>query len=274
MAFTLKTAAVIGTNGFIGRNLVQHLQGRGVEVLPITRDSSHEDLPTSTVDCVFFCAGNGVAYMTDRDPEFCIRRNIIELYQYIRILKYRCWVHFSTTSVYPDRLLRKTEDAPLDVGGISLYGAHKLLSERYVAQYAPEWLIVRPTYLFGPGLRRNLFFDLLTGRRDIYLKRDSHLAALHVTNLAEAVVHLAEVLENEVVNVGSAHVVSVDEILAMNPGDYVFHDERFIDERGVVLDKLHRYWREPLTRDQYVQSIRRFFAEPTHSGIREDVGAC
>lgn len=51
---------ITGANGFIGRNLRQHLAERAdVEVLPITRDSSDEDLAKSVsrADFVFHLAG-------------------------------------------------------------------------------------------------------------------------------------------------------------------------------------------------------------------------
>ena len=51
---------VTGANGFIGKNLMLHFQGRGgIDVVPFTREHSVDDLPAllDGVDWVFHLAG-------------------------------------------------------------------------------------------------------------------------------------------------------------------------------------------------------------------------
>lgn len=254
----LKRCVVVGADGFIGGNMVAHLRQVGVEVHSVTRQTDPTEVPAQGVDCVFFCAGNSATYLSSREPIFCLTRNVIDLHHYLATLSYRKWVHISSTSVYPPSLEHKREDAPLDIQGMSLYGAHKLLSERYVTQYARSWVVVRSASLFGPGLRKNIFYDIRQGRRDVYLTRDSYLDALNVEHLCAACVVLARQVETEIINTGSGHVIRVADLLAMEPDDYVFHEERFIDDRGLSLDKLHQVWRLPITMQEHLQSMKEF----------------
>ena len=50
---------VTGANGFIGKNLTVHLNEKGIESVPFTRDMSSQDLAASleNVDFVFHLAG-------------------------------------------------------------------------------------------------------------------------------------------------------------------------------------------------------------------------
>lgn len=257
------TSVVVGPNGFIGSNFAQALEKAGTTVFPIGREDSVAELPDETIDCVFFCAGNSAAFLTEDDPEYCLRRNVIELYNYLTELDYRTFLHLSSTSVYPPGMKEKTEDSKLDLGDISLYGSHKLMSERYVTQYAPKWIILRPAYLYGPGLWKNVFYDIRTGRRNLYLDPDSELAALDVRHLARIAIELVKSGGKGVFNVGSSHVVSVRELLELVPDDFTFHNERYIDQRGISLEKIHEYWNEDVSREEHLASIAQFLREGT-----------
>src|SRR5580658_8652119 len=63
----LVSAAVIGANGFIGRNVLERLRAEGIPTTLIGRQTLCEEWPSS-VDVVFFCAGNSSTVLTRRDP--------------------------------------------------------------------------------------------------------------------------------------------------------------------------------------------------------------
>jgi nucleoside-diphosphate-sugar epimerase len=255
----LVSAAVIGANGFIGRNVLERLRAEGIPTTLIGRQTLCEEWPSS-VDVVFFCAGNSSTVLTRRDPALCLRRNVLDLDDYLLGLKFRRFVHLSSVSVYPTDVVDKREDAAIDIRSLPLYGAHKLMAECHVMEFAQDWVIVRPGSLFGPGLKKNLFQDLRSGGSDIWLKRASHLAALDVRDLADACVVLAEKAENEVVNVASRHVVTVGEIVGLCPREYQFREERLVDERGLSLDVLGQYWHEGRDRADHMTAIAEFLA--------------
>lgn len=254
----LETAAVVGPDGFIGRNLVDRLEAAGVAVSGVRKETPIRAVSDAPVDCVFFCAGNSAPHRTRDDPQFCLQRNVTELHEYLTELDYRTFVHFSSCAVYPPDSERKRPDATLDPGDISLYGAHKLLSERYVREFAERWIILRPAYLYGPGLWKNVIYDLRTGQERIFLDPDSELSILDVRHLADAAIALARSVENDVFNVASEYLVSVRELLEMAPGEYTFRDERYINHDGIALETLHDHWCEPLSRRQHERRIQAF----------------
>jgi hypothetical protein len=87
------------------------------------------------------------------------------------------------------------------------------------------------------------------------------MAALDVRDAARAVTDIALSDALGVINLASRHVVTVDEVLALKPGDYRFHEERRVDESGVALDRQGRVWQENLDREAHFSAIRRFIAE-------------
>jgi hypothetical protein len=60
-----------------------------LSTLTIGLEDSLSELPERTVDSVFFCAGNSAAFRTDDDPEYCLRRNVLDLHGYLTEAKYR-----------------------------------------------------------------------------------------------------------------------------------------------------------------------------------------
>jgi len=258
-----RPSLVIGARGFIGSNVVRHLRERGVEVREAYRETPLESLTGERFDVVYFCAGNSRTYLSEREPLTCLNENVGTLYTYLKALNYRKWVHLSSSSVYPQSAREKVETMPIAVHELSLYGAHKLLSERYVTRFAPEWVIVRPTSFFGPGLKKNLLFDLRAGKRDVFLRRDSVLDYIPIETFADALRVLAERATNEIVNVGSGQSLTVSEILAMKPNDYIYHDERYHSDEGMSFARLRAHYPATLTRDQLREAIRLFIhSEP------------
>jgi nucleoside-diphosphate-sugar epimerase len=251
----MRTVAVVGANGFVGRNFVAVLEAAGLDVWPITRQSVPTEIPA--VDCVFFCAGNSSPRLSHSDPIACLHQNVIELHAYLSVLRYQRFLYLSSASVYPETSTEKREDAAIDHRQITLYGAHKLLAERYVQQIAQRWVILRPSSLFGPHLKKNIFYDLRRDQQDIYLTENSALRTLDVRLLAQAARVLA-VEENQIFNIASQHVVTVQELLAMKPGTRQIRGERHMDERDLALQKLHERWRESHSRDEYLAAIRSY----------------
>ena len=54
-----------------------------------------------------------------------------------------------------------TEDTAIDETGLQPYGLHRRYLETFVESHFPRHLIVRLPGLVGPGLRKNVIFDLL-----------------------------------------------------------------------------------------------------------------
>jgi len=254
----MERALVIGARGFIGGNVTRFLRSSGIAVDEALRGTPLDSLTGGSYDAVFFCAGNSKTFVSEREPIICLTENVIALHAYLTSLRYGVWVHVSSSAVYPQSAPVKVETMPLAVHELSMYGAHKLLSERYVTRFAPKWVIVRPTSFFGPGLKKNLLFDVRAGRRDVYLTRDSVLDYIPIERFAAVLATLAREAGNEIVNVGSGQSLTVDEILSMRPAEYVYHDERFHSDEGMSFERLRRHCPDSMTRDELRDAVRAF----------------
>lgn len=242
-----------------------HLQAMGLDVRGATRETSMESLETIPFASVFFCAGNSKTYLATRAPLGALEDDVIALHRYLTRLRFDKWLHVSSSFVYPARMTEKREDAPLPVHELPLYAVHKLLAERYVMALSRRWVILRPTGFFGPGLRKNLLFDLRSGGRDIYFQRGSVIDYLPVERFCSIASHLAEVADNEIVNVGSGYPRRLEDILRMKPrpkpgptDEYVFHEERLVDDRGLSLERLRRHYGESIEEGELETAMRAF----------------
>jgi nucleoside-diphosphate-sugar epimerase len=82
------------------------------------------------------------------------------------------FVLISTIDVYQPPVLVDETARPL-LDGDETYGRHRAWFERFVMERFDSWTVVRLPGLFGPGLRKNLIFDLLEGRDDQYSRVNS-----------------------------------------------------------------------------------------------------
>lgn len=257
-----KPCLVVGAGGFLGRNLMAHLQAMGADARGATRETSIESLEKVPFASVFFCAGNSKTYLATRAPLGALEDDVIALHRYLTGLRFDKWLHVSSSFVYPSRMTEKREDAPLPVHELPLYAVHKLLAERYVMALTHRWVILRPTGFFGPGLRKNLLFDLRSGGRDVYFQRGSVIDYLPVERFCSIASCLAEVADNEIVNVGSGYPRPLEDILGMKPdGSYVFHEERLVDDRGLSLQRLRHHCGEPIGERELDAAMRAFVQE-------------
>jgi hypothetical protein len=152
------TAALIGYTGFVGG----FLASRARFDLKVNR-ANLAALRGHALERVV-CAGLPPAkWIANREPD-ADRANMLRLCEVLRTVTARRFTLISTIDVYP-----RTQDADEDFDCALLpnhaYGAHRLAFERFVREQFPAALIVRLPALFGPGLRKNVLFDLLHGNQ-------------------------------------------------------------------------------------------------------------
>jgi nucleoside-diphosphate-sugar epimerase len=73
------------------------------------------------------------------------------------------FVMISTVDVYMTPAA-VDEDTPVDLANLHPYGLHRWRAEEHVRKKFPRCFILRLPGLFGPGLRKNLIFDMMHGR--------------------------------------------------------------------------------------------------------------
>ena len=175
---------IIGSEGFIGKNLVSQLLKNGdevfgVDILDVFSPGYHYTncngdisnieaiLKDRSIDSCINAAGNGnLSYALEFPFEDYLMncKDCFRLLDCIRRFQPSIhYIHLSSAAVYgnPDSLPIK-EDAPKKP--ISPYGWHKLMAEQvceeFVQLYNMSISILRPFSVYGPGLKKQIIWDL------------------------------------------------------------------------------------------------------------------
>jgi hypothetical protein len=147
--------ALIGHTGFVGSNL----KAAG-GFTHLFNSANIADIEGETFDEIV-CAGvAGVKWLANKEPERDWQ-GIRVLLDALGTVKTRRFVLISTIDVYPDPSRSDDEGADLSPDAGQAYGRHRLRVERFVLDRFPGALVARLPALFGPGLKKNVLFDLL-----------------------------------------------------------------------------------------------------------------
>lgn len=148
------SSALFGFTGFVGGNL--------------TRQHSFDDLFNSSnasqsagreYDLVVFAAAKAEKWRINQEPAADLL-HMHDLQTLISGVVAKKFVLISTVDVYGDPV-GVDEGTPIDTEGLHSYGLHRYQLEQFTRRQHPEALIVRLPGLFGPGLKKNVIFDLL-----------------------------------------------------------------------------------------------------------------
>jgi hypothetical protein len=148
-----RNTALIGHSGFVGSNLAA--QG---EYAALFNSRNINDIAGKNFDTIV-CAGvTAVKWKANKDPE-ADWAGIEKLLQPLSSAKAARFILLSTIDVYasPNGV---TEDV-LPATENHAYGRHRLMVEEFVRDRFDNHHIIRLPGLFGPGLKKNVIFDLL-----------------------------------------------------------------------------------------------------------------
>jgi hypothetical protein len=152
------TSALIGCTGFVGGFLA------GCERFDLLIHRANVDLLRCRSLDRAVCAGLPAAkWIANREPE-ADRANMLLLCETLETVTAASFVLISTIDVYP-RMGGVDEGFDCSTEPNHPYGRHRLEFERFVRERFPHALILRLPALFGPGLRKNVLFDLMTGNQ-------------------------------------------------------------------------------------------------------------
>lgn len=188
---SLKTILIIGSEGFIGSHLVGFYIRSGWDVIgmDLAESSKHDIQYQQFVDhdeafegiiqhfaferCVD-AAGNGDVNFSVTHPYEDFKANTlltIKLLEALRKHAPQCkYIHISSAAVYgnPAKLPITEQD---EINPVSPYGWHKFLAEQSCIEYNKTYgllcAIIRPFSVFGPGLRKQLLWDVYKRSHDM-----------------------------------------------------------------------------------------------------------
>ena len=147
--------SLIGHTGFVGGNL---LAKRSYDLL--YRSTNIDSIRGKSFGHIV-CAGvQAMKWWANLHPEEDMA-GIERLLSPLSEVKADRFTLISTIDVYPAPL-NVDEDTAIDREGHHAYGLHRLIVEERIRQLFPRVVILRLPGLFGPGLRKNVIYDMIT----------------------------------------------------------------------------------------------------------------
>lgn len=150
--------ALVGWSGFVGGTLLRQRafahRFRSIDV----------DLIRGREFDTVVCAGAPAQkWIANREPE-ADRAGLERLMAALRGVRCRQFVLVSTVDVFRDAQ-GVDESSPVPEAGLHAYGLNRRRLERFVEENFTRHLVVRLPGLVGPGLRKNVIFDLHNDNR-------------------------------------------------------------------------------------------------------------
>jgi len=172
--------ALIGHTGFVGGNLLSQRPN----AFGACFNSSNIGAMAGRQFGRVVCAGVQAAKWWANANPVEDRARIESLLAVLRTIKARHMVLVSTVDVYPEPIACD-ETSPIDSGALQPYGRHRLEVEMFCRAHFERCSIVRLPALFGPGLKKNVVFDLLNDNLVDRIHPDAMFQWYPLTRLAD-----------------------------------------------------------------------------------------
>ena len=145
--------ALIGHSGFVGSALL-----RQTEFGALFRSSNIGEIGHRFFGTIVCAGAPAQKWIANRDPQ-ADRLNIEGLIAHLETVTCETFVLVSTVDVFAHPI-GVDEFSPVEESGLHAYGLHHRMLEQFVQHRFKSHLIVRLPGLVGPGLRKNILFDL------------------------------------------------------------------------------------------------------------------
>jgi dTDP-glucose 4,6-dehydratase/UDP-glucose 4-epimerase len=205
---------IIGSEGFIGSHCVRYFKQVGFEVIACDLldikntaylyfkiDRFHPNFDTiikSTLPSVIInAAGSGSVPLSFSNPQSDFMANTVDVFMLLESIRLYSpdskYINISSAAVYgnPEVLPIKEH---FDLAPLSPYGWHKMYAEKICMEYAQLYGIktisVRPFSVFGPGLRKQLFWDLYLKSKD-----NQHITLFGTGNETRDFIYIDDLVE-------------------------------------------------------------------------------
>lgn len=214
---------LVGYSGFVGSTLLKQAAFES-----LFRSNNVDEIRGRKFNTVVCAAAPAQKWIANREP-VADRQNIEGLVTHLESVSCKNFILISTVDVFKDSL-GVDEDCPVDEDGLHAYGLNRRLLEKFVESHFDRYLIVRLPGLVGPGLRKNVIFDILNDNNldvvdsrgvfqfypmvnlwyDIQTALVSELSLVHLTAEPVSVADVAQ----------QGFGISFDQPLAKNPAKY------------------------------------------------------
>lgn len=207
--------ALIGYTGFVGSNIASQ-----AEFTDTYNTSNISDIDGREYDLVVSAATYAEMWKINQDPEGDLAQ-IDGLIGHLKNVKAKKFILISTVGVYKNPN-GADEDMPIETEGLTPYGTNRYHLEQFV-QNNFDALIVRLPGLFGPGLKKNVIYDLM---HDNMVENIHHAGTYQYYNLGNIWKDITVALDNDLQLINLAtEPVRTDEVAS-----YCFGRENFDQE--------------------------------------------
>ncbi len=239
----MKNILIIGSRGFIGSRMVFAALAKdfiihGIDVVEYQQNEYKYEkisifstdftqlLSSIKYDFIINCAGSGNVGFSVEHPlsDYELNtRGVIYILDTIRLHQPNCrYIHLSSAAVYgnPQDLIISENSSILP---ISPYGYHKFQSEIICKEYAELFniptLIIRPFSVYGPGLRKQLLWDVFQKVKksdvvELWGTGEETRDFIYVDDLCEIILKLItlELPKIEILNAATGKSISISNI--------------------------------------------------------------
>jgi nucleoside-diphosphate-sugar epimerase len=147
---------LIGATGFVGSNLQRQMK---FDALLSSRNIG--EFKGQTVDLALVAAGDARKWYANQNPQED-RTHIERVIADISAININRVLHFSTVDVYSSK--QGDEVALAGYVSADAYGGHRYLIEQALKERFADVATIRLPGLYGPGLKKNIIFDISQGR--------------------------------------------------------------------------------------------------------------
>lgn len=147
--------AIVGHTGFVGSNLCQQTAFGSC-----FNSSNIQDIQGQRFDTLVFSGAPANKWLANKEPERDWR-NLQQAMALMQTVQARQLVLISTVDVIPPSGTPQDETADCSQGQNHAYGTHRLALEQFMQAHFAQTLVVRLPGLFGPGLKKNVLYDLM-----------------------------------------------------------------------------------------------------------------
>ena len=150
----LPHSALIGHSGFVGTTLL-----RQANFESLYRSTNIAEINNKSFDTVICCGAPAQKWLANQDPQADLK-NIESLIDHLKTIEAKTFILISTIDVHKIPI-GVDESTVIEERSLHPYGLHRRYLEKYVEDKFSNHLIVRLPGLVGPGLKKNVLFDLL-----------------------------------------------------------------------------------------------------------------
>jgi len=147
--------AIVGYTGFVGSNLCKQ-----TDFESFFNSKNIQDIAGKSFDTLVFSGAPANKWIANKEPEQDWQ-NLQQIMALLKTVKAKQLVLISTVDVIPPSDAPQDETVDCTVGSNHAYGTHRLALEQFMRAQFPHTLVVRLPGLFGPGLKKNVIYDLI-----------------------------------------------------------------------------------------------------------------